>query len=381
MSSRMRVLVVLSSSNQMYSGIGRAVFEFAKGMASRIEFEFAIDDAAAKNRDLVIQFGQDHGLPVHVGKGFRQPDALDCANADLPVLLARGSWDAVETLCWANTATNEMVLEHLKPESTLAYTPHDQPLSTVAMSVEQATRLKDVHHRVLRRADVVFCDSPAERAALQCVIPYRNSLTFLPLGCDFQQFRAGGWPRKPQLLFVGDLIEPRKRFDRVLAVFSRLVKNRPNLRLVVIGNRSDQVLDIIPEELRAHCDPRGYVSEPELRRTYAESLGLFLLSDFEAFGIPILEALASATPVFLSEQEATRGLFDAFPGAHFCPDDTDSTAGIVEDVLNRGRSSITEVAAERHRLEATFSWGELAERKWRALAAAWFGRRCWAVPA
>ena len=36
---RMRVLSVLSSSNQMYSGIGRAVFELTARLRERVDFE------------------------------------------------------------------------------------------------------------------------------------------------------------------------------------------------------------------------------------------------------------------------------------------------------------------------------------------------------
>ena len=151
---------------------------------------------------------------------------------------------------------------------------------------------------------------------------------------------------------------------------------------MVVGNRSDEVGGILPDALRPHCELRGYVSEAELHRAYAESRGLFLLSDFEAFGIPILESLASATPVFLSEQEATRSLFGSFRGAYFCPgDDTERTLEIVDRVLDQGRASVAEIQAENRRLKATFGWEDLAERKWRALSAAWFRRSCWTASA
>ena len=71
---RMRVLSVLSSSNQMYSGMGRAVFELTARLTERVDFEIAIDDRDPRNLDLVLAFGRDHGIPVHVGP------ALDCAS-------------------------------------------------------------------------------------------------------------------------------------------------------------------------------------------------------------------------------------------------------------------------------------------------------------
>jgi glycosyltransferase involved in cell wall biosynthesis len=378
----MRVLVVLSSSNQMYSGIGRAVFEFAARLAERAEFEFAIDDGDPRNLGLVEEFGRRHGLPVHVGAARKDGLALDHYNADLPALVRGRRWDAIECVCFANAGTNGALLDALGDRVTLAYTPHDQPAWTVPMSPAQADHMDRVHQRVLERSDVVLCDSPAEREGLQGRVPHRNHCAFVALGCDFAAFRPGPPRRGERLLFVGDLAEPRKRFDRVLAVFARLLRSRPGLRLVVIGNKSDRAIEHVPADLRHAIELRGYVSEADLRRAYAESAGLLLLSDFEAFGIPILEALACGTPVFLSEQAATRSLFGPFRAAHFCPaDDPDATAEAVSWSLARGRDAIGEALADRRRLQATFDWETLAYRKWQALASAWFRRNCWAATA
>lgn len=374
-SPKMRVLCVVSSSNQLYSGIGRALFELSERLSDRVEYEFAIDDAHAKNVDLLVKFGEEHGLPVHVGPGRTVDDALDAFNEDLPALLEQRHWDAIECLCWANTATNSLLLDVLG-DTPLCYTPHHQPLWTVPMSDRQAARIEAVHDRVLRRADLVLCDSPWERRELTARVEGRQNCTFLPLGCAFESFRPGRIQRREQVLFVGDLSEPRKRFDRVLAVFARLLERRPDLRLTVIGNRSDEVGDRIPAHLRPACDLRGYVSEGELRQAYSESLGLFLLSDFEAFGIPILEALVCGTPVFLGRIDPTYSLFGAFRGAHFCPaDDLEGTVAVVEETLDQGPTAIKHVVGDRMRLQATFDWDVLAEKKWQALAAAWFRNR------
>lgn len=247
------------------------------------------------------------------------------------------------------------------------------------MSAEQATRTAQIHQQVLRRADVVLADSPAERRQLQMLVPGRNHCQYLPLGCDFDSFRPGPVDRPPKLLFVGDLNEIRKRFDRVLQVFERLLVKRSELRLLVVGNRSMEAGDGLPESIRSAVELRGYLDESELRRTYSESLGLFLLSDVEAFGLPILEALASGTPVFLSRLETTESLFGDFQGARFCPaDDLEGTFEVVERSLAKGSALIAETIADRPRLRDVFDWNRLADQKWRALASAWYRKQCWA---
>ena len=371
---RMRVLSVLSSGNQMYSGIGRAVFELTARLKERAEFEFAIDDLDPRNLNLVLEFGREHGIPVHVGPALTSPKSLDSASATLPALLRRGDWDLVEALCWANSATNALVLRELG-DRALVYTPHYQPLWTVPMSPEVARNTDDIHHRMARRADAVLCVSPWERTVVQAQAHGRYHCHHVANGVNTAEYRPGPLLRKSQLLFVGDLAEPRKRFDRILAILPRLLARWPELKLVVIGNGSDKALERIPVELRSACELRGYVDETELRRAYAESRGVMLLSEFEAFGIPILEGLVSGTPVFLTDLKVTRSLFQTFQGAYFCPgDDPDATCAIVEDVLSRGDDAIRETLADRDRLRAAFDWDGLALRKWQVMAAAWFTR-------
>ncbi len=371
---RMRVLSVLSSCNQMYSGIGRAVFELTARLKERVDFEFAIDDQYPKNLDLVLGFGAKHKIPVHVGPALSSPRSLDTFSATLPTLLRVGRYDLVEALCWANSATNGVVLREIG-DRALVYTGHFQPLWTVPMSDEVSSHTDDIHHKMAQRADAVLCVSPWERRVVQSQAPGRNNCHYVANGCNMADYRPKGEVRKPQLLFVGDLAEPRKRFDRILAIFPRLLARWPELKLVVIGNGSDTALARIPEALRPACELRGYVSEPELRRAYAESRGVFLLSEFEAFGIPILEGLVSGTPVFLTDLEVTRSLFAPFGGAKFCPgDDPKATLAIVEATLSRGEAEFREILLDRDRLGAAFDWDALALRKWQALSAAWFTR-------
>ena len=171
-------------------------------------------------------------------------------------------------------------------------------------------------------------------------------------------------PAGEALLFVGDLAEPRKRFDRVIALMERLRESGPSCGWSSSAIGATRSATSCRRIARTPSSLRGYVDEADLRRAYAESLGLVLLSDFEAFGIPILEALACGTPVFLTRLDDRRGASSGrSAGPIVCPaDDPEATARVVAATLDRGRCLIGEAAADLNRLRATFGWEGLAER-------------------
>ncbi len=376
--SRIRVLVAMPTSNQMYSGIGRAIKELCCRLDDRIDFTFALDDRDPRTLRRVWELTSRLRGSLCIGAHRMEPDWIDPSNVDLPALVARGDWDLIELIGFANAATGRDVLEHISDRTALCYTPHDQPLSTIMMTAEEAANVATIHRRVLNRADLVLADSPAERLALQRICPQRLNVRELPLGCDFGSFKPGRIDRPPQLLFVGDLAEPRKRFDRVIEVFADLHQQHPEYQLLVIGNRSDAAADQFPESVRSAVKLRGYVTEAELSDAYATSRALFLLSEVEAFGLPILEAMASGTPVVLSDLETTRSLFQDCRAAHFVPGDRpEEIRGIVGRLLEHWSDSVRAAIDDLPNLQARFDWNQLADRKSEAMRAAWYRRNSW----
>lgn len=174
--------------------------------------------------------------------------------------------------------------------------------------------LKAPARAVYRRADQFMCiGRDIEREALAAGVP-RGRVHYMPHGVDVERFRpatdhermtirqAEGWPiDRPLVLFVGRLSIEKGVLDLIEAW--RLVDD-PRALLVLVGP------DMPSHPWDAGASVRTFVNTHGLQdriRVYGPSHGTARLhraadlfvqpSHFEAFGISVVEAMASAVPV------------------------------------------------------------------------------------
>jgi glycosyltransferase involved in cell wall biosynthesis len=114
---------------------------------------------------------------------------------------------------------------------------------------------------------------------------------------------------RPFLLHVGAMI-PRKDIVTLLEAFRLLAGQRPELELVVAGNKTKRWASDWPkvqEWLQAHPGEASkvrildYVADGDLPALYRESEACVSTTLWEGFGLTVLEAFASETPVVSSD--------------------------------------------------------------------------------
>ncbi len=156
--------------------------------------------------------------------------------------------------------------------------------------------------RSARRADAILAVS--ERTKRDVVELYgvpAEKVTVTPNAVDPAFFPAQDGPcvhMPSYLLFVGAIQE---RKDPLAALEAAEAVGLP---LVVAGPEKDAALAGV---LRGRgADLRGYVSKDELADLYRAAAALLLPSRYEGFGLPVLEAMASGTPVVATDDEALR---------------------------------------------------------------------------
>lgn len=213
------------------------------------------------------------------------------------------------------------------------------------MGLADRLTFRAVVPRAARRADALLAVSErTKRDAVELYGVAPERITVTPHGVD--PAFAPGDGRHDYLLFVG-AVQARKDPREALAA-ARAV----GLPLVVVGPEKEPAL--AAELRRRGADVRGWVETAELAELYRGAAALILPSRFEGFGMPVLEAMASGTPVVLSGDPALR---EVAGDAAVVAEDGDY-AGALRRALDE-RDRLVGAGLER---AASFSWRETAER-------------------
>jgi glycosyltransferase involved in cell wall biosynthesis len=106
-------------------------------------------------------------------------------------------------------------------------------------------------------------------------------------------------PAKPYFLFVGTL-EPRKNIPMLLDAW-REVRRHHDVDLILAGRRRADLPSIAPEP---GLQILGETPESQLPRLYSNALAAVYASQYEGFGLPVLEAMQCGAPVIVSHDPA-----------------------------------------------------------------------------
>ena len=210
-----------------------------------------------------------------------------------------------------------------------------------------------------------FFRVPRERIV---VIPWGVDARFAPQSDETMRLlRARLDLPERYVLFLG-INKPHKNLVRLIEAFAQLRARSPgdDLTLVVAGvwdPRYPEARELARRlELGAAVRFLGPVPEADLPALYAAALAFAFPSEYEGFGLPLLEAMACGTPSLTS---TTSSLPEVAGDAALLVPPTDVAA--IADALERlvTDSALRADLARRGRTRALqFTWERTAERMW-----------------
>jgi glycosyltransferase involved in cell wall biosynthesis len=201
----------------------------------------------------------------------------------------------------------------LRPSDRCVITVHDLAFAVHPELYDRRTRLlyQALLPGDLRRAHRIIADSAHTAGDLVRVAGVAAArIDVIHLGVEPIYFQpppdgevAGQRSDTPYLLAVGG-VSPRKNGRRVIEAFTRWRARggrRASYRLLVTGNSLDPAFadagEVVPTE---GVTLLGHVDDATLHSLYGRAQALLFPAIYEGFGLPILEAMASGTPVITS---------------------------------------------------------------------------------
>ncbi len=224
------------------------------------------------------------------------------------------------------------------------------------------------------QADVVFTLSDHARGTIEeklGVDPSKIIVTHLDAGDDFHRsstpdavaaFDALKLPER--YIYFPANFWPHKNHSNLLEALRLLTSRHPNLHLVLTGAPDTGQKRVQSEASRLKLAARvcflGYQPRPVVAEIYRHSCALAFPSRFEGFGIPIVEAFRSGTPVLASNTTSCPEVAgDA--GLLVDPDDPGQIAEGLHRLLTEPGLRSELIAKGLHRA-ARFSWDVAADQ-------------------
>jgi glycosyltransferase involved in cell wall biosynthesis len=199
--------------------------------------------------------------------------------------------------------------------------------------------------------------------------------TIIPYGVDLESFSATSsrskwrrqlaYPRDAYVVLAVQRLVPHKRVDFLLRLVPLVAAGVPETRFLVVGTGPElERLKQVAHELGIAelVTFTGYVAVSDLPDVYRSADVFVTHSEFETFGVTLVEAMAAGLPVIAGDTSCMRDVLEpesavivpAYDNQKFA----DEVIRLGRDHAARGQLAIV----ARARAEKEFSWDGIAKR-------------------
>jgi 1,2-diacylglycerol 3-alpha-glucosyltransferase len=199
---------------------------------------------------------------------------------------------------------------------------------------------------LLARADAVVAPTESIREELLLMSPHIKHIEVIPTGVDSKRFRPEndgseirqrlGIGKDRMVLSLGR-IAWEKNLDLVLQGFSLLLKDCPDVKMVIAGEgpaRKHYIESVREMGMADRILFPGFVKDEELAQYYAACDAFTLASKFETQGLVVLEAMAAGKPVSAINYRALKEIVSDGHNGYLFEDDASSWAEATQKALS-----------------------------------------------
>ncbi|MET1413498.1 glycosyltransferase family 4 protein [Roseibium sp. HPY-6] len=177
-------------------------------------------------------------------------------------------------------------------------------------------RIKSIWFNTLTRFSAsqfagLVCCSASDLDLFQKIAPHKSVL--IENGAGIEKFMDASSPRPCKRLLTLGRFSSNKRLDRLLDLMSVLTKKDPAWRLDIAGMESELTADQLIEEsstrgLAEHIDVHVGLSNDELRRLIGQCSLFVSASEYEGFGLVLIEAMSAGLVPVVEANDAFRAI-------------------------------------------------------------------------
>ena len=204
-------------------------------------------------------------------------------------------------------------------------------------------------------------------AARRVVVEHLGAdAVLIPNGVSIARFEGAeplaDQPDRPTVVFLGRIDEERKGLAVLLAALPRLVQLVPDVRLLVAGpGDRDEVP--VPTALRRHVQLLGLVSDADKPRVYASGDVYCAPNTYgESFGIVLIEAMATGTPVVAADLEAFRRVLEDGRAGVLVPVGDAEALAVALAALLDDPARRAELARQGRRAVTAYDWSTVTRQ-------------------
>ncbi len=165
---------------------------------------------------------------------------------------------------------------------------------------------KLVYERLRQATHIITISNYSANSLIKHLQLSPTAVSVIPLGANAFGETPGQLPKRlaqrTYVLYPANLWQ-HKRHELLFEIMQVIWRTRPEITLVLTGGRdTGSGISLGDLTRRYQCPPDrvidlGYVTDATLKALYQHAEAMLFVSDYEGFGMPILEAMANACPV------------------------------------------------------------------------------------